>query len=292
MERYYHVAPWKFVLLSLSTFGLYVVYWFYMAWRSIKVRDSRPIWPWARALFGVFWFYYLADDVEDERGRGDYAGLLAGAFVLSNLVSRVPAVGWLLGTVAVTLCVLPLVRWVDEINREAGVVGPGYRRFGFWQTAVAVVGGLFIAMALFGTAAELFGTPAVVVEGQRVPESHHAWMRSNDLLGEQETLAWFYSAAVWDWAEDGNYLTDQRVASYWDQEGVLQREQAAYGEVASWEVAYAENEFDNTQVLILRRDGSDFLLYLSSEGDQDRAFVETLARRVEAATPIRPSVPS
>ena len=42
--RYFPVSPAKFVVLSLLTFGIYGIYWFYKNWRYVRERDDSTIW--------------------------------------------------------------------------------------------------------------------------------------------------------------------------------------------------------------------------------------------------------
>ena len=57
--RYYIVAPFKFILLSVLTFTLYFVYWFYMNWKLIKVEDNNDTWPVPRSFFYIFFTHSL-----------------------------------------------------------------------------------------------------------------------------------------------------------------------------------------------------------------------------------------
>lgn len=47
----------KFLLLYISTFGLYRVYWFYTNWRLQKQFNRETTWPVARTVLAVFFVY-------------------------------------------------------------------------------------------------------------------------------------------------------------------------------------------------------------------------------------------
>ncbi len=90
--RYYVVAPVKFLLLSIMSFGLYFVYWFYKNWQLIKVRDSDGSWPIPRAIFYIFFTHALfADiDIRAKERDADYSWdptLVASIFVALALIS-------------------------------------------------------------------------------------------------------------------------------------------------------------------------------------------------------------
>jgi hypothetical protein len=48
--HFFAVSPIKMVVLSVCTFGIYQIYWFYKHWVLIKERSEPLIVPWARAL--------------------------------------------------------------------------------------------------------------------------------------------------------------------------------------------------------------------------------------------------
>jgi hypothetical protein len=47
-------SPLKLVVMSLCTFGLYELYWFYMNWNLLKQRHNSDISPFWRAFFAIF----------------------------------------------------------------------------------------------------------------------------------------------------------------------------------------------------------------------------------------------
>src|SRR5438067_149581 len=59
LETEYIISVNKFILLSLSTFGLYEIWWFYKAWRFFRQKDELDIMPAARALFAIFFINSL-----------------------------------------------------------------------------------------------------------------------------------------------------------------------------------------------------------------------------------------
>lgn len=50
---FYAVSILKLVLLSLATFGYYVVYWHYRQWKAIRDAEGRKLWPIPRAFFAA-----------------------------------------------------------------------------------------------------------------------------------------------------------------------------------------------------------------------------------------------
>jgi hypothetical protein len=51
LPPFFAVAPLKLVILSLATFGYYVIYWHYRQWKAIGAAKKVKMWPIARAIF-------------------------------------------------------------------------------------------------------------------------------------------------------------------------------------------------------------------------------------------------
>jgi len=68
--RYYVVSVRKFLLMSMLTFNLYLIAWFYQHWVHIR-RFTRNdnIWPAPRALFSVFFTHALGREIESSLRR-------------------------------------------------------------------------------------------------------------------------------------------------------------------------------------------------------------------------------
>ena len=100
-------TPWfvvggaKLVVMSLVTFGMYQVYWFYQQWTRHRATTGATIQPLARAIFGPVFCYALFSRLAT---AGIGVGLLgavapdvlAVGYALSNLASMLPDPWWLL----------------------------------------------------------------------------------------------------------------------------------------------------------------------------------------------------
>ncbi|MGD8896441.1 MAG: zinc ribbon domain-containing protein [Acidobacteriota bacterium] len=67
--RYFPVSVLKFWVMSVSTLGVYPLYWLYRNWSYVRERDNSNIWPPVRAFFGVFSYPFLLRDLNDEESR-------------------------------------------------------------------------------------------------------------------------------------------------------------------------------------------------------------------------------
>jgi hypothetical protein len=109
----------KLLVMSLATFRLYEIYWFYQQWRQIKEVSGGDLTPVGRALFPVFFCPALFREVEQ---AAEEVGVtvrftraqLASAFIVLALCVRLPGPFWIISL----LSVLPLM----EVQRMATAV--------------------------------------------------------------------------------------------------------------------------------------------------------------------------
>lgn len=71
-DKFYVVAPTKFLALYMATLGYYGIYWFYRNWKQFKQQTGEDMWPVPRAIFSVFFTHQLARYVDytlESQGR-------------------------------------------------------------------------------------------------------------------------------------------------------------------------------------------------------------------------------
>lgn len=152
---YFTVGPAKLVLLSLCTFGLYELYWFYRNWQCVKHRLDLDIWPFWRAFFAPLWLFSLTAHVRD---HGRQVGLstslspiaVGGAYLAISILWRLPDPYWLVSM----LSFLPLLLVQDAADRVAVAVDgkdPQLQRLNVWNWTALVVGGGLLILSLIGT---------------------------------------------------------------------------------------------------------------------------------------------
>ncbi len=81
----YVISTWKLIIMSLTTFGIYEIYWFYRQWKSFNAENKlkhRSFTLWMLALFSPLTshslFKHVSGDVKDVNdGKGLEAGALA-----------------------------------------------------------------------------------------------------------------------------------------------------------------------------------------------------------------------
>ena len=106
---FFLVVTRKLVVLTVVTFGIYQVYWFYMHWRRLQRLGQEDVWPIARAAFGglfCYWLFQRVNEEADEQGVPTLLapGLLTVLYFVGVTSSRFCAPWWL----AIGLTVIPL----------------------------------------------------------------------------------------------------------------------------------------------------------------------------------------
>ena len=79
--EYFYTPPWRFILLSLLTLGLYKTYWFYKDWAAIKKAERTRIHPLLRALFYMFFIYSLFERMDRAAKVHGYKRILSASWL-------------------------------------------------------------------------------------------------------------------------------------------------------------------------------------------------------------------
>lgn len=113
----YVISTGKLIILSITTFGLYEIYWFYKHFKSFKAEGDWKITPWARALFATIMSYSLFKHVSEKVNKLDKneelnAGGLAILYFIFITLARLPDPYWWLSL----LTIIPLIPVQNAVN--------------------------------------------------------------------------------------------------------------------------------------------------------------------------------
>lgn len=97
---FFATSTLKLILMSISTFGIYGLYWFYKNWVIVKNRTGEKIMPFWRAFFSPIWAYSFFKHinnslVEDDANKALPIGFLAILFFILQALWRLPDPYWL-----------------------------------------------------------------------------------------------------------------------------------------------------------------------------------------------------
>jgi hypothetical protein len=152
---FFAVSLFKLTVLSICTFGLYKIYWFWRNWNRIRVSGEPEITPSLRAFFAIIYCYPCFIRIKlfgISRGviPAPPIGILAICYILAALSWRLPRPMNLVGVLTVVF-LLPIQSYVNRINAS---VAPGHdpnSRFGVWNWIAILVGGLLFILAIIGS---------------------------------------------------------------------------------------------------------------------------------------------
>lgn len=148
------MPAWKLTLLSLATFNLYILQWFYENWRRVQQRERTDIWPAARGLFCIFFASSLFSKVElaasDSKIEIAWRPVtLAAGFILLTLLVRLPDPYWIV-TFASVWPLLPVQSTMNDISTRRHEDIRGFDSFSGGQLAALVIGGALWILVLIG----------------------------------------------------------------------------------------------------------------------------------------------
>lgn len=157
IQRPYFFTPstLKFVLMSVCTFGIYELYWFYKNWILIKERTNQEMMPFWRAVFAPLWAYSCFKHIKlaaEERGNSapPSIGLLAIVYFVLQAMWRLPDPYWLIFILSFAP-IIPINTVALAINQNIGDKNYENSTFSTWNWVGLIGGGLFVVLAIIGT---------------------------------------------------------------------------------------------------------------------------------------------
>lgn len=161
-QQFSNAQPvWHFVLLSIVTFGIYEIYWFYRNWKYLKIHKSLDISPgWRTAglfvpIYGIVLAYRQLRDIRDfskEAGivKTYSPGWILFSWLILTALWRLPDPFWFLSFLSVWL--LAVVQGVlNSYWEKEQPELPIRTKFSGGQIALLVIGGIILVLALIGT---------------------------------------------------------------------------------------------------------------------------------------------
>jgi|SRR3989344_2779784 len=144
----------KLIFLSVLTFGLYEIYWFYKQWKALKEIKDLNITAWARGLFAPLFSYSLFKqffELAKHETKKNYtsAGWLATGYIILNLLWRLDNPYWLISFASI-LTLIPVQNAINEYwlsKHPKHKISSDYKGF---ETAILVIGGLFMIFVILG----------------------------------------------------------------------------------------------------------------------------------------------
>ena len=154
-DAYFSVGTVKLSLMAFTTFGVYVLYWFYRNWKVIRQRNHLPISPFWRAFFAPLWSFSLGKRFEaDAKERNISIGLPVATFGILYLVlsalGRLPEPYSLISLFSF-IPIVPFDRAARRLNGNGILAEPTHGRYSAWNIAWLVLGAVLVILAVIGS---------------------------------------------------------------------------------------------------------------------------------------------
>jgi hypothetical protein len=154
---FYAVPVSKLAIMTVCTFGLYLLNWFYQNFRILKERDEDNSWPVIRAIFSAFTSFLVFREISDQ---GERLGMDAAPasrwaiiyFVLC-VVANLPGL-YSLGWFAVVWLMGEAQAYVNRINESVAPDHDRNARYTAWNWVGIVVGAPLLILGVIGMAME------------------------------------------------------------------------------------------------------------------------------------------
>ena len=152
---FFPVGNGKFIVLSLCSFGIYVLYWNYKAWQRIRDRSHESMSPFWRTFFSPLWSFVLFERVKDEAARQRIpvawrAGVLGTLYLLLNVAAALPDPWWLVSFFWFVPLV-PVVNTIEQINTAVPAAEGRNESYSGGNIATILIGGLLLIVVVLAT---------------------------------------------------------------------------------------------------------------------------------------------
>jgi len=280
-QIYFPVSKLKFSLMSICTLSLYPLYWNYKNWCYIKDRDQANIMPLWRSIFYPLWYYSLlthlcTDSKNDNVKNSIFKSVLVTVMLLFSICSILPDPYWLV-SIFIFIPILPAVHIISKINasREVNKKITSHRLINFITYLIGGTLVAFITLSVIG-----FFPSTMVVSGNKIWEKDLEYLRSQNILADNEEILYFYSYGLLSIKEDGQFISEDHITSYFidPEDNSIYTSKAAYEVIEKIDVTWSSSWLEDTTVIVTTTDGEAFEIWLSEESEGDKKFVNEMNR--------------
>jgi hypothetical protein len=153
-ETFFSVSKTKLIIMSLFSWGIYEIYWFYKNWKLMQGRTEKKIHPFWRAIFAIFFCYQFFNTVRDTADSyGIRTGINPGGFavgyILLSLTYKLPDPIWLI-CLLTFIPLLPIQGVINDINAKIAPNAEINNRFSWKNVVVIIIGAILSLLILLG----------------------------------------------------------------------------------------------------------------------------------------------
>ena len=123
IEIQYIISTNKFIILSILSFGYYIIWWHYKAWRFFNQKDQLDIMPAVRATNGIFFIYSLLRRIlkfAQEKGYPKkYPSLLYSLVFIILVLPSLPPLYFSLPTILLSILLIQPFQALNFAKRQS-----------------------------------------------------------------------------------------------------------------------------------------------------------------------------
>ncbi|NVJ59532.1 MAG: DUF3857 and transglutaminase domain-containing protein [Gammaproteobacteria bacterium] len=290
-DKFYPISIFKLISMHILTFGFYTLFWYYKNWEYIRDHLQPNISPAARAFFNLIWLYPLTKYLSSQSdGKTNIlitpvAATITFAYIFIWFGGTYLTGSRMLASCLLVFPIIPLAYVILKLNSDNN---ESIRFNSRWlpRHFILVIASTPAILMSFGSDFGLLPSDRVI-PGTKLLSHDVRYFKRQGIIKPGQTIRYFYSDAMLFLRDDGNGFTDKQVFSYWREDDKLNIETALFEEIADLEVKYSDNNLENTIVTVKRKNGTEFLLFVSREKRLDKIFVNELRKLWEATKDIQ-----
>jgi len=158
-QSYFTVGAVKLSLMSITTGGIYELYWFYRNWLIIRDCGHDAISPFWRAFFAPLWTFSMGSRLKQEGFERNVpltlpAPALGVIYLLLNMAWRLPGAFWFVSLLTF-VPILPFEFAARRLNGGGLLSVPTFGRFSGWNIAWLAIGSILLGLVVVGQLASI-----------------------------------------------------------------------------------------------------------------------------------------
>ncbi|MGJ8691301.1 MAG: DUF3857 domain-containing transglutaminase family protein [Thalassotalea sp.] len=303
-RTFYAVGAFKFIVLSITSLGIYPSYWAYRNWQALQQQDNLTITPLFRAYLSSISYFLLFKALKNNSNKSTLNNRLpplwlAAIFAVLNLVpiillSLQQYQLALLALAATSFLYIPLVDYVanasastdlnsllqtpELITMATTTTKYQHNAWCFHHSLLLI---LFIPSMSFLFAKQFYLLPnQQIVTAEKVLPSDIKFLKQQGLIAGPDKLISFYSDDYLSMKNDGAGYSDNRVFAYWFNEAnQLVKNSVPFADVSKITVDFADADHEFTVVTVYPKSADSFLLFVPRTNKQDLVFVKEMKKR-------------
>ena len=149
---FFIVSPVKLVVMSIVTFGLYEMFWFYKNWHYVQEHTKKTEFPMMNSIFRYITYYYLMVEIRragaaQQKECPFSPVLLAVCYVALNLSGAFSKISPFIAVIGLLspLALLPVQNYVNNVLNVESAAAPN-NRFTVANWIAVSVGGFLVLL--------------------------------------------------------------------------------------------------------------------------------------------------